>query len=78
MKLSANDPDNPATVFNHTVSLNQQIMDCNGERNVTHSPAGPDLYRYHGSPITVLYISTYCIRAFISHTGLIFNYAQVR
>ena len=32
MKLSAN-PSNKVTVFNHTVSLNQQAMDCDGEYN---------------------------------------------
>ena len=31
VKLSANDPNNPVTVFNNTVSLNQQAMDCEGE-----------------------------------------------
>ena len=35
VKLSANDPGNPVTVFNNTVSLNQQAMDCEGE--IKHS-----------------------------------------
>lgn len=36
VKLSANDPDNPVTVFNNNVSLNQQDMDCNGELKIKH------------------------------------------
>ena len=52
VKLSANDPDNPVTVFNNNVSLNQQDMDCNGELKIKHVRAytiNCALHQYYSS-----------------------------
>ena len=66
MKLSANDPGNPVTVFNNNVSLNQQDMDCNGELKIKH------VCSY---TIIMHYISTIAVR---NHLGIRVHFLQAR